>query len=156
MKKGEAFLKNRFIILIFLMISILNINAQKKFHTTERSYSNGVLLAGIYDMEQKKFFRDLEPKGKNVSIKYDPFFNKYTIDWINEVGEQCHFNLKFSEENSGGMMYINTSSSSNNFPFFIDDTIENGEKGNLTLTSAVTLPFENRQVRFIFMFVDLK
>jgi hypothetical protein len=139
--------------LLFIVLAIcfsLNSIAQKNWETKEQTYSGGVAMSGLIDVVQAKVI-GLKPMGKNVVLKYDPFFDKYTIDWLEEDGP-AKMVLKFSEQNSGGKMYVDTYSS--NTAYFIHNYIERDNK--LTVLSADPIMIENRKVKLIFVFDDLK
>lgn len=138
------------LILVFLILLGLNSNAQKNWETKEQNYYGAVALSGLIDVNEGKIIL-LKPMGKNASVKYDPFFDKYTIDWIEDDGP-ARMVLKFSEENSGGKMYLDSYSSDT--PYFIHNYIERDNK--LTIMSANPQFIDNRKVKLIFVFDDLK
>jgi len=140
----------KLITLLFLISCVINSQAQKKWDTKEQNYSGGVSLSGIIDLAQSKVL-GLKPTGKDVSVKYDPFYNTYTINWMEEDGA-ARMILKFKEENSGGQMYIDKYSP-NNSAYFIHNKVESDHK--LTLISAEPSILDNRKVKLIIMFDDL-
>lgn len=141
-------LKNLLLIL-FICIGI-NATAQKKWETKERNYTQGIVMSGLIDIAQAKLL-GLKPIGKEVSINYDPFYDKYTINWAGEDGP-ARLVLKFSEENSGGKMYVDTYSSDT--PYFVHDKIESDNK--LTVIGANSGEIEGRKMKLVFIFDDLK
>lgn len=137
------------LILVFLLLGLQS-NAQKNWDTKEQNYYGGVALSGLIDVNEGKVLV-LKPMGKNAVVKYDPFYDKYTIDWEEEDGA-ARMVLKFSEENSGGKMYLDSYSS--NTPYFIHNYIERDNK--LTIMSANPQFVDNKKVKLIFVFDDLK
>lgn len=136
------------VFIIFLFYSINSV--AQKWDTKEQKYNGGVALSGIVDISLGKVL-GLNPIGKEVSITYDPFYNKYIIDWIEEDGT-ARMNLKFKEENSGGKMYVDTYSS--NTAYFIHDHLKDENK--LTIMSAEPTMLKDRKVKLILVFDDLK
>ena len=134
----------------FFISCVINPQAQKKWDSKEQNYSGGLSLNGIIDLAQSKVL-GLKPTGKDVSVKYDPFYNTYIINWMEEDGA-ARMILKFKEENSGGQMYIDTYSP-NNSACFINNEIESEHK--LILIAAEPLMVDSRKVKLIIMFDDL-
>lgn len=108
-------------------------------------------MQGLIDVVEAKVI-GLKPMGKDVVIKYDPFFDKYTIDWMEE-DSAAKMVLKFSEENPGGKMYLDTYSPKKT-AYFIHNCISRDNK--LTIMSANPTIVENRKFKLIFVFDDLK
>ena len=140
---------------LFLLLFIclgLNVTAQKKWNTVEHNYYDGVVLTGLLDVTEAKLMgAGFQPKGKKVTIKFDPFYDKYTIDWVEEDGA-ARMVLKFSEENSGGKMYIDTYG--RNTPYFVINKIENDNK--LIIMSVDPVLLDGKKVKLVLMFDDIK
>jgi len=137
---------------LLIVLSIgYNASAQNKWDTEERKYTGGVIVWGLIDDDNSKLIGSLQPLGKDVTVLYDPFFNKYTINWTGEEGKN-NMVLKFSEENFGGKMYLHVNGNDN--PYFINDVISKENK--LIIMSAKHELINNRKVRVIFLVSDLK
>ena len=141
---------SKFKFLFILLFISLNSFSQKNWDTKEKTYTGGVALHGLIDVVENKVVV-LEPMGKNVTINYDPFFNKYIINW-DEENSSAKMELKFSEENSGGKMYVDIYSS--NTAYFVHNKID--KNNQLILMSVDSSLVENKKVKLIFIFEDLK
>lgn len=63
MKNLLKLLKQNYILLLFLLLNFSNLNAQNNWDTKEETYTNGVFLVGLFDMDENKII-SLNPKGK--------------------------------------------------------------------------------------------
>jgi hypothetical protein len=137
-------------LLLVLTCWTTNSIAQNKWDTKERNYSGGVVLSGIIDVVQAKVL-GVKPTGKNVYVNYDPFYDKYVIDWMEDDGA-ARMTLKFKEENSGGKMYIDTYSPKSS-AYFVHEHIS--DEHRLTLMSSDPVMLEGKKVKMIIIFDDL-
>lgn len=140
----------KFLVFILLICSSLEISAQKNWNTKEIKYTDGVVMIGMIDVEKNEVL-GLKPIGKEVSVTYDPFFDKYSISWKNEEG-YGEISVKFYENNSGGKMYKDINSP--NIYYFVHDSIES--KNKLTLIPTEVSINNGKRVKYIFLFDDLK
>lgn len=140
----------KFLVFILLICSSLEISAQKNWNTKEIKYTDGVVMIGMVDVEKNEVL-DLKPIGKEVSVTYDPFFDKYSISWKNEEG-YGEISVKFYENNSGGKMYKDINLP--NIYYFVHDSIES--KNKLTLIPTEVSINNGKRVKYIFVFDDLK
>ena len=87
-----------------LLLSIAFISAtafaQKNWETKEKKYFDGVALSGLLDVDKKEV-AVIKPFAKNVNLTYDPFYNKYTINF-NEDGSESRMILTVSGKASNG------------------------------------------------------
>lgn len=77
--------------MLVLIVTSFNLNAQNKWDKDVKTYTNGVFLQGLIDLDSGKITA-LNPKGKNVTIIYDPFFRTYKINW-KEIDSDFQMNL---------------------------------------------------------------
>lgn len=139
-----------FAILLFVCQTSIS---QKKWDTKDRYYTGGILLKGLMDVDDAKVL-GLEPYGKKVSITYDPYYNKYTIDYIDKNGT-TRMVLEFIEENSGGKMYKDSYAVESKYnEYFVHNNIEKEDK--FILIGANSAKIEGRNVKLILAFEDLK
>lgn len=136
--------------LIFFLFACFNSFAQKKWDTKEQKYFDAVVLVGVVDASTEKVL-GLVPKGKNVKLVYDTFFDRYTAEWI-EVNGPAKMILAFSEENSNGRMYVDTFAS--NTQYYVENYIESDNK--LVVMAVKPTYIENVKVKVFFVFDDLK
>ena len=151
MKKLLKLLKQNYILLLFLLLNFSNLNAQNNWDTKEETYTNGVFLVGLFDMDENKII-SLNPKGKNASITYDPFYNTYKINFDDIDGKtEMYFKPK-TETLENGTIFIDTYSNSDKNQFFISNTLNKDKK--ILLISAYPIISNGKQFKMIYAFED--
>ena len=136
--------------LVLLLFSTITFS--QKWDTKERQYSDGVAAVGLIDVSTYKV-SSLNPAGKNVTLLYDPYFQKYTFDWINEKDETNRMSLVFKENDQGRKIYIDQYSP-NGDAYLITDEISSAKK--VTVISATSSNVNGKQYKLILIFDDLK
>lgn len=136
---------------LFLILTFSNVNAQNNWDKKEKTYTNGVLLDGLLDMETKKIV-SLNPKGKNVSITYDPFYNTYKINWDEIDGKMKMYLKPKTETPDNGTIFIDANANDEMGQFFIIDTFNKNKK--IQLISAYPLDYNGKKYKMIFVFED--
>ena len=151
MKNFLKTLKQNFILLFFLILNFSNLNAQNNWDAKEKTYTNGVLLVGLLDMDEKKII-SLNPKGKNVSITYDPFYNTYKINFDDIDGKSEMYFKPKTETPENGTIFIDSYSNSDKNEFFILDTLNKDKK--IQLISAYPIISNGKKFKLIYAFED--
>ena len=139
-------------IALIMLLLFSTITFSQKWDTKERKYSNGVAAVGLIDIENYKV-SDLTPAGKDVILLYDPYFQKYTIDWIDEKNKKNRMSLVFKEKDRGRNVYIDQYSPTGD-AYLITDEISSSKK--VTVISATTNNVNGKQYKLIIIFDDLK
>lgn len=139
-------------IALIMLLLFSTITFSQKWDTKERKYSDGVAAVGLIDIENYKV-SDLTPAGKDVILLYDPYFKKYTIDWIDEKDKKNRMSLVFEENDQRRNIYIDQYSPTRD-AYLITDEISSSKK--VTVISARTNNVNGKQYKLIIIFDDLK
>lgn len=139
-------------IALIMLLLFSTVTFSQKWDTKERKYSDGVAAVGLIDIENYKV-SDLTPAGKDVILLYDPYFQKYTIDWIDEKDKKNRMSLVFKEKDRGRNVYIDQYSPTGD-AYLITDEISSSKK--VTVISATTNNVNGKQYKLIIIFDDLK
>ena len=139
-------------ITLLTLLLFSTIAFSQKWDTKERQYSDGVAAVGLIDVSTYKV-SSLNPAGKNVTLLYDPYFQKYTFDWINEKGETNRMSLVFKQNDQGRNIYIDQYSP-NGEAYLITDEISSAKK--VTVISATSSNVNGKQFKLVLIFDDLK
>lgn len=151
MKNFLKSLKRNYILILILVFNFSNVNAQNNWDTKEKTYTNGVFLVGLFDMDTHKLI-SLNPKGKNASITYEPFYNTYKINFDDIDGKtEMYFKPK-TETPENGTIFIDSYSNSDKNQFFILDTLNKDKK--IQLISAYPIINNGKKFKMIYAFED--
>lgn len=143
-----------FLFFVFIVLINLNINAQAKWDTEERIYQDGVLLTGLIDIDKMEI-EILQPVGKKVKIIYDPFYEKYTIDWEEQDGPSRMILTKSGIAGNGSTTFVDSYAPvGKQAEFFVHNNISTVRK--LTLVTVLPFLIEKKNYKMIFVFDDLK
>lgn len=154
MRAIQVFLRGNYILSFILIVFMLNSNAQSKWDTKEKTYSNGVFLQGLVSLEKNELI-SLIPQGKNVSVTYDPYFNTYKIKW-DESDNQAQLILSPGRETaSNGTVFTDTypPDKDKRVEYFIIDEIVKEKR--LRLIMANPTDYEGKKYKFVLNFIDL-
>ncbi|RRJ87150.1 hypothetical protein [Flavobacterium macacae] len=138
---------------LLIFFCVISINAQTSWDTKEQSYIGGVYIVGLIDLQTEKI-SDLTPKGKDVEIIFDPFYDTYKITWSQENG-YVEFYLKPDQKVSGGTIYknVNAKNGTKNV-FFIHNYLKTEKR--LMLMTVEPFTQNNKNYKIAFIFDDLK
>lgn len=139
-------------ITLIILLLFSTITFSQMWDTKERKYSDGVAAVGLIDVKNYKV-SDLKAAGKDVTLLYDPYFQKYTIDWIDEKDKTNRMSLVFKENDRGRKIYIDQYSPTGD-AYLITDEISSAKK--VTVISATTNNVNGKQYKLIIIFDDLK
>lgn len=128
-------------------MTIGNLNAQGKWDTKEEKHNNGVVLTGLIDFNSKKLIT-IQPKGKNATIIYDPYFDKYQINWLDKENFQKQIDLSGGVETSYGIIYKDQDGAE----IFVINTLK--ENGKLELVIAKPIEIDGKKVKLFYHFED--
>lgn len=146
----SIYFRNLFV--IALLFSISNFYAQTKWDTKERVYEGGVLIQGLINADNLEI-GILKPIGKNVVIKHDPFYNKYTIDWQEDNGPvRMILSVAYTAGN-GNKVFVD-SYNNNEDEYFIQNNIQ--EKNMLTLITLDVFKIDQVDYKMISIFDDIR
>jgi hypothetical protein len=147
--RNSKIINSKILLVLALFFSVLTSFSQE-WDTKTRKYENGVVLMGLIDVSKNKV-ETLKQEGKNVIIKYDPFFIKYTINFEGENGSRQMIFLDTKIEEKGIKIFIDDYSL-NKDQFVVINRLEKENKLIVTMIKPIVL--NGKTFKLFFLFED--
>lgn len=112
------------------------------WETKEKTFTEGIMLYGIIDVDANKVI-SLKPYAKKVTVKYDPFFYSYVINF-ETLEENYMMKLVTKRELSSGITtYVDTYSKNPHIEYLIEDKIKSDGSIIITALKAIVIDGKN-------------
>ncbi|WP_430399927.1 hypothetical protein [Flavobacterium sp.] len=135
-----SYVLNKFFLGACLLITT-NLYSQD-WETKEKTYTEGIMLYGIIDVDTNKVI-SLKPYAKKVTVKYDPFFYSYVINFETLEGNYMMKLVTKRELSSGITTYVDTYSKNPQIEYLIEDKIKSDGSIIITALKAIVIDGKN-------------